>query len=387
MSAEARAGRTRLDEQFMSRALLAARSGDPGPSPHAGAVLARGSVLIARAHRRRVDSPDAAQLVLARAGGRARGCTLYTTLDPRASLAAILAAGVTRVVVGCADPRAHRLGSYRRLRAAGVEVVSGVLEAQAEQLIADFRKFHTQGLPFVTLKAAVTLDGRTAARSGESKWITGAPARKYAHRLRVQCDAVLVGIGTVLADDPELTVRAVRGRNPLRVVLDSQLRTPLGAKLVSTARQVPTLILHSASASPTKAAKLRAAGVALAIIPQARRGRGLDSTAALRELAARNVARLLVEGGAHVHAALLEAGLVDRAAVFVAPLILADASGVPLAAGTAARTLQDAFRLAQPTVIRCGNDVLFQGDLERPDNPRRTRRLSRTAGPRQTTKV
>jgi diaminohydroxyphosphoribosylaminopyrimidine deaminase/5-amino-6-(5-phosphoribosylamino)uracil reductase len=200
-----------------------------------------------------------------------------------------------------------------------------------------------------------------------------------------------------LADDPELTVRAVRGRDPLRVVLDSRLRTPMHAKLVTSATSIPTLILHAKSANARRAAQLRAAGVQLAAVPETasrRRGQSrrkgqhsLDVEAVLRELAKRGVVRLLVEGGAQVHAALLDAGLVDRAAVFVAPRILGDMQATPLAASQVSRTLAAAFTLRDPEIVRCGNDVLFRGDLSGIESAQPTRRSASKAGPRQTTKV
>lgn len=179
--------------------------------------------------------------------------------------------------------------------------------------------------------------------------------------MRARADAIMVGVGTVLADDPELTVRAVRGRSPVRVVLDSQLRTPPRAKLVQSARQVPTLVVHARGASARRAAKLAAHGVELVEVRRSRRGDGLNLELTLRELARRGVVRLLVEGGAHVHAALLSAGLADVAAVFVAPRFLGDVQAIPMVAGTTARSLRDAFVLAQPEIVRFGDDVLFRG--------------------------
>lgn len=358
------------DERFMARALRAAKSGDPSPNPHVGAVVARGSELISVGFHPRCGGPHAEVVALRRAAARARGATLYVTLEPcnhygrtPPCTEAIIAAGVKRVVVGAHDPLPHKGGAYARLRRHGIEVEHGVLSERAERLIDDFRKYRLHGLPYVTLKAAVTLDGRTAARSGESKWITGPESRAEAHRMRAEADAVLVGVGTVLADDPELTVRAVRGRDPVRVVLDSQLRTPGSAKLVSTANQVTTLILHAHGAPVQRAAKLRARGVELVAVRKARRGAGLDPDAALRALAERGIVRVLVEGGAHVHAALLGAGLVDRAAVFVAPRFLGDMQAIPMVAGVAARSLQDAFVLVQPEIVRLGDDVLFRGSV------------------------
>ena len=181
--------------------------------------------------------------------------------------------------------------------------------------------------------------------------------------MRVRADAILVGVGTVLADDPELTVRAVRGRSPVRVVLDTQLRTPVRAKLVSTARQTRTIILHAPGAPVQRAARLVAQGVELVPIRKARRGAGLEVETALRELASRGIVRLLVEGGAQVHAAMLEAGFVDAAAIFVAPRILGDAQAIPMVAGTAARLLADAYVLLEPEIVRLGDDVLFRGRI------------------------
>jgi len=379
----------------MARALRAARSGDPSPEPRAGAVVARGAQLISVGHRARRAGPHAEQVALHRADSRARGATLYVTspasdedADARSCTDAIIAAGVARVVVGCADPRGNAQRRYARLRKHGIEVEHGVLGERAQQLIADFSKFHSRGLPWVLLKAAVTLDGRTAARSGESKWITGPKARREAHRLRVECDAVLVGVGTVLADDPELTVRAVRGRNPLRVVLDSALRTPLTARLVTSAREVPTLILHARGAQPKRAAALRELGVQLAEVKRGRSGRGLDIEAALRELARRDVVRVLVEGGAQVHAALLDRGLADAAAIFVAPKILGDMQAIPLVASHVPRTLPGAFVLARQEVVRLGDDVLFRGDISILQAAERARPgTAAKAGPRQATRL
>jgi diaminohydroxyphosphoribosylaminopyrimidine deaminase/5-amino-6-(5-phosphoribosylamino)uracil reductase len=239
-----------------------------------------------------------------------------------------------------------------------------VTKADSQRERAAQRKLAREGMPFVTLKAAVTLDGRLAARSGESKWITGELARREAHRLRSQSDAVLVGVGTVLADDPELNVRLVRGRNPVRVVLDTKLRTPLSAKLVRGAKQIPTLILHAPDASPARMKKLTQAGVELAAITRTRRG-GLDLERVLRELAKRKLARVLVEGGARVHGALLARGLVDAAAVFIAPLILGDARARPLADADRNVALSDAWEIPEPEIRVLGRDVLVRGLVRR----------------------
>ena len=216
--------------------------------------------------------------------------------------------------------------------------------------------------PHVTLKAALTLDGRLATRSGDSKWISSEPSRRVAHALRARADAVLVGAGTVLADDPELTVRLARGRNPLRVVLDARLRTPAASRLARVAGDRRTLIFHGPGAPPRKRRELEARGVELCEVPVDRRGR-LALRRVLAELARRDVARLLVEGGSQVHGAFLDAGLADRAALFIAPMILGDAAALPFASGGARPHRADATALRAPRVRRLGPDLLVEGDL------------------------
>jgi diaminohydroxyphosphoribosylaminopyrimidine deaminase/5-amino-6-(5-phosphoribosylamino)uracil reductase len=216
-------------------------------------------------------------------------------------------------------------------------------------------------LPEVTLKAAITLDGRIATQSGDSKWITSEASRRAAHRLRAQSDAVLVGVGTVLADDPELTVRHVRGKNPLRVVLDSRLRTPI-ASCVARPGSARTLIVHGARAAQVRRRALASANVELVEVAQGKGG-GLDLLAVLAALQARGVRKLLVEGGGRVHGALLQAGLVHRVALFIAPRLLADSFGKPLAEGPAKARIADALTLKDVRYKKLGPDMLVTGKL------------------------
>jgi diaminohydroxyphosphoribosylaminopyrimidine deaminase/5-amino-6-(5-phosphoribosylamino)uracil reductase len=361
-----------LDTTMMARALREARKGCPSPNPHVGAVVARGAQLLSVGHHERCGGPHAEVVALGRAGERARGSTLYVTLEPcnhhgrtGPCTEAIIAAGVARVVLGCPDPAPHVPGSSAKLRRAGIQVESGVRREQAEALIADFTKFMLHKLPLVTLKAAVTLDGKLATRDGDSKWITSRAARKEAHRMRAYADAVLVGISTVLADDPELNVRLARGRNPLRVVLDSRLRIPTSSKLAGVSPELRTLVFHGRAASRRRREQLARLGVELAEVPLDARGR-LRLRSVLRELARRDVVRLLVEGGSRVHAAFLDARLADRVAVFIAPRILADASAVPLAAGRPKARIDQAIELCSVRVQRFGPDILVAGDIARP---------------------
>lgn len=354
----------------MRRALREARKGRPSPNPHVGAVIAKRGELVAVGHHARRGAAHAEVMALQRAGALAKGATLYVTLEPcnhqgltGPCAEAIVAAAPARVVVGCDDPTGHAAGGVARMRAAGIEVVRSELAAEAEALLAPFAKHAAQGLPWVVLKAAATLDGHMAARTGDSKWITGMPARTQAHRLRAQVDAILVGVGTVLADDPALTVRHVRGRDPQRVVFDSHLRTPPKSQLVTTAPATPTLVVHAAQAAvahPRRAARLAAAGVELVGVRADKRGR-LSLRAALRSLAKRGVVSLLVEGGPTLHGALWDAGVVDQVELFLAPKLLGDGQALPIVAGGARRSMSQATSLAAPTVRRLGEDLWISG--------------------------
>ncbi|MBY0331285.1 MAG: bifunctional diaminohydroxyphosphoribosylaminopyrimidine deaminase/5-amino-6-(5-phosphoribosylamino)uracil reductase RibD, partial [Acetobacteraceae bacterium] len=283
--------------------------------------------------------PHAEAVALARAGEAARGGTAYVTLEPCSHWGrtppccdALIRAGIRRVVVatGDPDPRVDGRG-LQRLRDAGVIVALGLGAAEARRQNAGFARRITQGLPLVTLKLATTLDGRIATAGGESRWITGAAARREAHALRARHDAILVGSGTVLADDPALTVRIPgMARVPLaRVIADGRLRTPLAARLVATAREVPTWIATTTGHKPPALAPYQAAGVVILPlrrprVPGAPRGArsGLDMRALLEALAQRGITRVLAEGGAGIAGALLRDGLVDRLAWFHAPGVM-----------------------------------------------------------------
>lgn len=367
MSAE----RDAIDRRMMARAIKEARRGRPSPNPHVGAVIARGDAIVSVGHHERAGEDHAEVAALRAAGDGAAGATLYCTLEPCNHFGrtppctdAIVAAGIRRLVLGARDPKPHVPGALEKLAAAGIEVTVGVREDECRALVADFARHIATGMPHATMKAAVTLDGRIATASGDSKWITGEAARREAHRMRDRADAVMVGIGTVLADDPALTVRHVRGRDPLRVVLDTHLRIPPASKLVRHDSRAATLIVHGPDAPSEARARLADhPGVELVEAPLDRDR--LDLEAVMRILGARDIVRLLVEGGAKVHGALLSRGLVQRAAIFVAPRLLGDPRAIPLAdAGPIAR-IADGWHLASPDVRRFGEDILVEGELER----------------------
>lgn len=364
------------DARWMERALELALRGRTAPNPRVGAVVVAGDECVGEGFHERAGTPHAEVHALSRAGDRARGATLYCTLEPcnhhgrtPPCTEAILAAGIRRVVIGCPDPKRHGTSAgAEHLRANGVEVRMGVAEDAARELVADFATVALHGRPLVELKAAVTLDGRIATRTGDSKWITGEAARAEAHRLRARADAVMVGVGTALADDPRLDVRVPLpggepAPRPIRIIVDSALRTPLEAHVVRTAREHPTWIAHGTGADPGRRAALAAAGVVLLEIPAGARG-GLELAALLGELARRDVLRVLVEGGGRLHGALLDAGLADRVSVFVAPVILGDPGAPGLATREAPPTaIASALRLERVTVERHGADTLVRGHL------------------------
>src|SRR5258707_21379 len=253
----AQQARDDVDTQMMTLALADGDKGHQSPTPHVGAVVARGKEVLASAHHDRAGEDHAEVSAIKLAGDKALGATLYVTLEPcnhdgrtPPCVDAILEAKVARVVIGCPDPNPHvRGGGAERLREAGIEVKIGVGEKEARALIAPWTKCVTTGLPYVSLKLALSLDGRIATRTGASKWVTGPEARAKVHELRSRMDAVAVGIGTVVADDPRLTVREVQAPSPVRVVFDTKLRIPSGARLIATARETPTWIVTSLEAS------------------------------------------------------------------------------------------------------------------------------------------
>ena len=315
---------------------LALRLADRGlgrtwPNPAVGCVVVRDGRIVGRGWTQRGGRPHAETEALRRAGAAALGATVYVSLEPCAHYGrtppctmALIQAGVRRVVAAtlCPDRRVDGQG-VAQLRQAGVEVELGVLHAEAEALNAGFFLKERAGRPLVTLKLATSLDGRIATRTGASQWLTGEQARARGHWLRATHDAIMVGSGTALADDPALTCRlpGLEDCSPVRVVLDRRLRLSPTSRLAATARDVPTWLITGSPLAPARADALRERGVEL-IELAASEGEGLDLMAALAALAARGITRLLVEGGAGLATVLLRARLVDRLAWFQAPLLL-----------------------------------------------------------------
>lgn len=349
-----------LDEQWMREALQEARRGlgKTSPNPCVGALLVRGGEVVGRGHHARAGAPHAEVVAIRAAGEAARGATLYTTLEPCDHFGrtppcsrAILEAGVTRVVSGSRDPNPLVNGrGVRRLRRGGVEVETGVLRAECDALNEAWMTFIRLRRPHVTLKVASTLDGKIATATGDSRWVTGPQAREMVHRLRGRVDAVLVGAGTARADDPRLTARVRGARDPLRVVLDSRARLPRTLRLFREPAGAPTVVAHVRAG-----ARRPAPGVEM-MQCRSRRGR-VDLADLLDRLARRGVTSLLVEGGGEVARSFLEAGLVDRLLLFLAPSVVGG-DGISWLAAPGARRMADARRFRVAEVARVGEDLL-----------------------------
>lgn len=362
-----------FDRKMMRLALRHGAHGRPSPNPHVGAVLAKDGKIIATGYHAKAGQAHAEVVAIEKAGEATRGATLYVTFEPCNHVGrtgpctdAILRAGIARVVVGARDPAPHVPGAIKKLSDSGVKVDVGVEVESATELVADFAQHITTGMPFVRLKAAMTLDGSIATRTRDSKWITSIESRRLAHRMRDASDAILVGVGTVLADDPALTVREVRGRDPIRVVLDTNLRTPPDAKVVRHGSKSPTWIVHGPDTPAWKRAALQAPNVELIEVPIGASHSHLDIVLALRELGQRGVVRLLAEGGGQLHGALLDAGVVRRASLFVAPLLLGDQNAVRVLAGSGKSLIREAWRVEHETVRKVGVDLLIEGHVVAP---------------------
>jgi diaminohydroxyphosphoribosylaminopyrimidine deaminase/5-amino-6-(5-phosphoribosylamino)uracil reductase len=344
-----------------------------------GAVVVRGGRVVGKGYHTRAGAPHAEAVALAQAGARARGAVLYVNLEPCCHFGrtppcvdAIVEAGVREVVASMRDPDPRVRGrGFRALRAAGVRVRSGPLQGAARRLNEEFVRRAAAGHPFVTLKAGMSLDGRIATRTGESKWITSPRARAAGRTLRSEHDAVLVGVNTVLSDDPRLTVRSGRGARaghpesarPVRVVLDARLRTPPRARLLSNGGP-PVIVLTLRGASAARRRRLEGRG-ALVIEAPGRNGR-IAVGHALRELSRRGIASVLVEGGSEVLGALLDARLADRVVLFVSGHLLGGRGALPVFGGRGTASLRRAARMDRITVRPVGPDLRIEGTLRFP---------------------
>jgi diaminohydroxyphosphoribosylaminopyrimidine deaminase/5-amino-6-(5-phosphoribosylamino)uracil reductase len=351
------------DEFYMKRVLgLAAKArGMTSPNPMVGAVVVKNGEILSQDFHKKPGTHHAEALVIEKATGNTKGSTLYVNLEPCCHTEkrtppctkAIINAGIRKVVIGMADPNPKVSGKgIQELERAGIKVRSGVLEDKARKLNESYIKYITTGKPFVTLKIAMTLDGKIATPEGQSKWITGEKARKKVHRLRSSVDAIMTAIGTVKADDPQLTARLKGGNSPLRVVIDPALEIPLQARILQTPPD--TLIvtgIHNA-----KADRLERSGIKVLYLRER-----LDLDWLTKELGKMEITSLLIEGGSSLNSHALEDKIVDKVMFFIAPMIIGGKESFPSVGGKTFKRLEEAYRMKDMSIRKIGEDILIEG--------------------------
>ena len=360
-------------ERYMRHALALAKRGAGwvNPNPQVGCVLVKDGRIIAEGWHHNFGNLHAERDALSRCTESPAGATAYVTLEPCCHTGkqppctnALIEAGISQVVVGAADSNPLVAGKgVSQLRDAGITVLEGVLSAECEELNRAWLHYITTGRPFVTMKYAMTLDGKIACHTGSSKWVTGSAARARVHEDRAKAAGILVGVGTVLADDPLLTARVpgAETHSPTRIVADSHLRTPLESQLVKTAAQVPVTIACCEGASAARKSALEAAGCTVVELP-AENGR-VSIDALLSHLGGHGIDSLIAEGGAELHGSLLDGGFVNRVQAYVAPKLVGGAGSPTPVAGTGRLLMDEALALESVRTVQLGNDFLVEGEV------------------------
>jgi diaminohydroxyphosphoribosylaminopyrimidine deaminase/5-amino-6-(5-phosphoribosylamino)uracil reductase len=363
--------------KMMKRALSLARKGvgKTAPNPAVGCVIVQGETIVGEGWHRKAGTPHAEVHALRRADERALKSDVYVTLEPCSHFGktppcadALVKAGVSRVFVGMIDPNPEVRGKgVEILRAAGIEVFTDILEKECRRLNEPFIKHVSTGLPFVILKSAMTLDGKTATAAGDSKWITSEKSRGYVHKLRGIVDGIMVGVGTVIADDPQLTCRTPgKGKDPVRIIVDSRLRIPLDARVLRQDSKAKTCIATILKESE-KMDELRELGVEI-VSCREHDGR-VDLDDLLRRLGAMGIQSLLLEGGRELAGEAMRLGLIDKYLLFYAPKLVGGGDGMGLFAGNGVERMDDAPRLGDIQIHRFGQDFMIEGYPEFPCLP------------------
>jgi diaminohydroxyphosphoribosylaminopyrimidine deaminase/5-amino-6-(5-phosphoribosylamino)uracil reductase len=360
------------DEYWMRRALRLAEKGRgrTSPNPMVGAVLVKEGMAVGQGYHAKAGEAHAEIVALREAKEEARGATLYLNLEPCAHFGKtppcapeVIEAGVRRVVIGMEDPNPLVKGKGTQiLRQAGLEVEMGILEKECQRLNEVFCKYILEKEPFVILKAAATLDGKIATRNGDSKWISGEASRRLVHRLRDQVDGILVGIGTVLKDDPLLTARIRGGRDPYRIVLDSRLKISEKAKLIGTSPS-KAIIAATALAPKDKIERFEKRGVRIFIF-DSREGR-VDLKSCLSRLGEIGIMSLLVEGGSQVNGSFLGEGLIDKLLLFLSPKLMGDPEAPGIFGGRGVSDLQEVIALKEMKMKKVREDIFIEGYFRR----------------------
>jgi diaminohydroxyphosphoribosylaminopyrimidine deaminase / 5-amino-6-(5-phosphoribosylamino)uracil reductase len=355
---------------YMQRALrLAERArGRTSPNPMVGALLVKNNRIISEGYHKKAGTPHAEVLAIDNAGKNARGATLYVSLEPCCHrdkrtppcTAKIIDAGIRKVVVSMKDPNPKVAGKgITELEKAGVIVLSGIAEERAVKLNESYIKYITTGEPFMTLKVAMTLDGKIATPEGESKWITGEKSRKMVHRLRGISDAVLTAVGTVKADDPVLTCRISGYKSPVRVIIDPSFETGVDSRILSCPPD--TIIVSREPVHEEKMNSFKKNGVSFITF----KGEKPDLRLLIRKLGMRGITSVLIEGGSSLSSYCLEAGIVDKVMFFIAPKIIGGRASFPAVGGKTFRRLEDAFRIRDIKTRRIGEDILIEGYIQK----------------------
>ncbi len=359
------------DDRFMWMALDLARQGRgrTSPNPMTGAVVVQGTEVVGTGYHQAAGTPHAEVIALRKAGEKARGATLYCNMEPcnhhgrtGPCTEAIIKAGIGRVVAGMQDPNPIVSGrGFARLVEAGIKVKEGILEDKARRLNEVFVKYITTGLPFVGVKVAMSLDGKIGTTTGESHWITGEKSRQFVHRLRDHSDVIMIGIETVLKDDPRLTTRIAggEGKDPLRVVVDSTARLPIDARVIESSSQAHTLLAVTEQAPAEKCRALKDRGVEVLTLPS-QEGR-VDLRALMKMLAGRELTTVLVEGGGTLNYSLLEQSLVDKLFIFIAPLIIGGKDSPTAFSGSGISALGRAWAVEDIELKQFEQDLLLIG--------------------------
>lgn len=357
-----------FDSYLMARAVELARNARPSPNPRVGAVVATKGRIVGEGFHQRPGTPHAEVLAIAEAGKLTQGADLYVTLEPCVHhgrtgpcVEQIVRSGISRVAIGVKDPDVRVNGrGISFLQHAGIEVHVGIEENSCRELLFGYAIHRRYGRPGVTLKAAVTLDGYLATNAGDSKWISSEASRIRVHEMRADADAVLVGIDTVLRDDPQLTVRDATGVSPLRIVLDSRLRCPKNSKLIESAERTPVLLVHSLKEESSVAVYQAIPGVETVYCEPASDGR-VNISRLMEILSKKGLLSVLVEGGAKVFGSFIRAKAADRLILFVAPIILGN--GIPWVSMPTVSTIADGIRLHSPILSQIGDDLVYRISL------------------------
>ncbi|NLX91185.1 MAG: bifunctional diaminohydroxyphosphoribosylaminopyrimidine deaminase/5-amino-6-(5-phosphoribosylamino)uracil reductase RibD [Firmicutes bacterium] len=359
------------EERYMWSALDLARQGlgKTSPNPMVGAVLVKDGEVLGTGFHAKAGGPHAEIVALQEAGEKARGATLYTNLEPCSHhgrtppcVEAIIQAGVKKVVVAMVDPNPIVSGAgIRRLREAGIKVRVGVLEEKARRLNEVFLKYITTKTPFLIVKMAMTLDGKIAVKSGQSRWITGPKSRKFVHKLRSMSDGIVVGINTLLQDDPLLNVRlnGEKSANPARIIVDSKGRLPLESRVVKTAAEIKTILATTELAPSSKLASLESAGVEVLVLPL-KNGR-VDLRAMMSVLGKKEISILMAEGGGTLNYSFLTENLIDKIYFFLAPKLVGGKGAPTPLEGEGAKDLSDAWIVEDIEMKQLDQDLLIIG--------------------------